>query len=85
MQEGEHFKFMEKLTKQSAAFTDAEITLIDGVRVDYADGWGLVRASNTTPCLVLRFEGKNKAAMAKVQEKFREVLTKIQSDIKLPF
>ena len=85
MQEGEHFKFMEKLTEQSTEFSDAEITLIDGVRVDYADGWGLVRASNTTPCLVLRFEGKNKAAMAKVQEKFREVLTKIQSDIKLPF
>ena len=85
MQEGEHFKFIEKLTAQSAMFTDAEITLIDGIRVDYSDGWGLVRASNTTPCLVLRFEGKNKAAMGKVQEKFREVLTGLQSDIKLPF
>lgn len=85
MQEGEHFKFIEKITALSGSFTDAEITLIDGVRVDYSDGWGLVRASNTTPCLVLRFEGKNKKAMAKVQEKFREVLTSIQADIKLPF
>lgn len=85
MPEGEHFKFMERLTATSSSFTDAEVTLIDGIRVDYADGWGLVRASNTTPCLVLRFEGKSKAAMAKVQEKFREVLTGIQSDIKLPF
>lgn len=85
MQEGEHFKFIEKLSAQSTVFTDAEVTLIDGIRVDYADGWGLVRASNTTPCLVLRFEGKNKAAMAKVQEKFREVLTGIQADINLPF
>ena len=85
MQEGEHFKFIEKLSSQTALFTDAEITLIDGVRVDYSDGWGLVRASNTTPCLVLRFEGKNTAAMAKVQEKFREVLTGIQADISLPF
>lgn len=85
MQEGEHFKFMEKLIEKSVEFTDAEITLIDGIRVDYSDGWGLVRASNTTPCLVLRFEGKNKNAMAKVQEKFREVLTGLQSDIKLPF
>ena len=85
MNEGENFKFMEKLTKQSTAFTDAEITLIDGVRVDYAEGWGLVRASNTTPCLVLRFEGKNKKAMANVQKKFREVLTGLQADIKLPF
>ena len=85
MTEGEHFKFIEKLTAQSGLFTDAEITSIDGIRVDYSDGWGLVRASNTTPCLVLRFEGKNKAAMGKIQEKFREVLTGIQPDIKLPF
>ena len=85
MQEGENFAFMEKLKEQSAVFTDAEITLIDGIRVDFSDGWGLVRASNTTPCLVLRFEGKNKKAMAKVQEKFREVLMGLKSDIKLPF
>ena len=85
MKEGEHFKFMEKFTEKSVEFTDAEITLIDGIRVDYADGWGLVRASNTTPCLVLRFEGKNKNAMAKVQKKFREVLTSLQADINLPF
>lgn len=85
MKEGEHFKFMERLVEQSVAFTDAEVTLIDGIRVDYADGWGLVRASNTTPCLVLRFEGKNKAAMGNVQEKFREVLTGLQADISLPF
>ena len=85
MQEGEHFKFMEKLIEKSVEFTDAEITLIDGIRVDYSDSWGLVRASNTTPCLVLRFEGKNKKAMADVQEKFRAVLTSLQPDIKLPF
>lgn len=85
MQEGEHFKFMEKFIEKSVEFTDAEITLIDGIRVDYSDGWGLVRASNTTPCLVLRFEGKNKNAMAKVQKKFREVLTSLQADINLPF
>ncbi|MCK4864127.1 MAG: phosphomannomutase/phosphoglucomutase [Gammaproteobacteria bacterium] len=85
MPEGEHFKFMERLTAISSSFTDAEVTLIDGIRVDYANGWGLVRASNTTPCLVLRFEGKNKKAMAKVQDKFRKVLTGLQPDIKLPF
>ena len=85
MKEGEHFKFIEKLTEQSTSFTDAEVTLIDGVRVDYDQGWGLVRASNTTPCLVLRFEGKSKKAMADVQEKFRQVLTAIQPDIQLPF
>lgn len=85
MQEGEHFKFIEKLKEKTSSFSDAKITLIDGVRVDYSEGWGLVRASNTTPCLVLRFEGKNKEAMAEVQEKFREVLIGIQPDISLPF
>ncbi len=85
MKEGEHFKFIEQLMKKSSVFKDAKITLIDGIRVDYEDGWGLVRASNTTPCLVLRFEGKNKTAMAKVQGKFREVLTSIRSDLNLPF
>ena len=85
MQEGEHFRFIEKLNQKAELFADAEVTLIDGIRVDYANGWGLVRASNTTPCLVLRFEGKNKAAMAEVQGKFREVLTSIQKDIQLPF
>ncbi|MCW9030906.1 MAG: phosphomannomutase/phosphoglucomutase, partial [Gammaproteobacteria bacterium] len=71
MPEGEHFKFIEKLTAKATSFTDAEVTLIDGIRVDYNKGWGLVRASNTTPCLVLRFEGQNKKAMADVQAKFR--------------
>ena len=85
MQEGEHFKFVEKLKDKASSFSDAKITLIDGIRVDYSEGWGLVRASNTTPCLVLRFEGKNKEAMAAVQEKFREVLIGIKPDINLPF
>jgi len=85
MQEGEHFDFIEKLKEKASAFNDAKITLIDGVRVDYSEGWGLVRASNTTPCLVLRFEGKHEKAMSDVQEKFREVLISIQADIQLPF
>ena len=85
MKEGEHFKFIEQLSKKSSVFKGADVTLIDGIRVDYENGWGLVRASNTTPCLVLRFEGKNKAAMKKIQDKFRKVLTSIRSDLKLPF
>ena len=85
MQEGENFSFIEKLKDKASVFCDAKITLIDGIRVDYSDGWGLVRASNTTPCLVLRFEGKDEQAMADVQNKFREVLISIQSDLQLPF
>lgn len=51
MAEGDHFQFMERLLNQ-AEFPQAEITSIDGLRVDFEDGWGLVRSSNTTPCLV---------------------------------
>jgi len=85
MQEGEHFKFIEQLKEKASVFSGAKITDIDGLRVDYAEGWGLVRASNTTPCLVLRFEGKTEKAMDDVQEKFREVLTSINKNIQLPF
>ncbi|MCL4170774.1 UNVERIFIED_CONTAM: hypothetical protein GTU68_000839, partial [Idotea baltica] len=53
--EGEHYKFMDKL-KAVAEFPDAQVSTIDGIRVDFADGFGLVRPSNTTPILVLRFE-----------------------------
>ena len=85
MKEGEHFKFIEQLKEKASVFSGAKITDIDGLRVDYAEGWGLVRASNTTPCLVLRFEGKTEKAMDDVQEKFREVLTSINKNIQLPF
>ncbi|MEJ2142837.1 MAG: phosphomannomutase/phosphoglucomutase [Gammaproteobacteria bacterium] len=73
MPEGEHHKFMERLLAE-ADFGDANVSMIDGIRADYADGWGLVRASNTTPCLVLRFEGQDEEAIKKVQTRFRKVL-----------
>jgi len=84
MQEGEHHRFVDTLMDQ-ADFGDANVTMIDGVRVDYADGWGLVRASNTTPVLVLRFEGKDKAAMERIQEVFRKVLLAVEPGLKIPF
>jgi len=71
---GQQFEAMDKLAK-SADFSDAEITTIDGVRVDYTDGehwgWGLVRPSNTTPCLVLRFEANDQQMLIDIQDKFR--------------
>ncbi|MDH5178233.1 MAG: phosphomannomutase/phosphoglucomutase [Gammaproteobacteria bacterium] len=85
MQEGEHHRFVEILMDKADSFDDANVTMIDGIRVDYPDGWGLVRASNTTPVLVLRFEGKDKEAMQRVQEKFRSVLKSINPNLKLPF
>ena len=82
--EGEHYTFMDKL-KQQAQFEGAEMTTIDGVRADYPHGWGLVRPSNTTPVLVLRFEAESQQALEQVQEAFRTELLNVQSDLSLPF
>ncbi len=84
LSEGEHLTFMEKL-KQSADFGDAKLTTIDGLRADFADGWGLVRASNTTPSLVLRFEGDNKEALLRIGGLFKKMLLGIDPKLKLPF
>ncbi len=74
---GEQFEAMDKLSK-TADFPDSEISTIDGVRVDYKDGinwgWGLIRPSNTTPCLVLRFEANNTNLLNKIQQNFRDWL-----------
>jgi phosphomannomutase/phosphoglucomutase len=84
MSEGEPAEFMSELLAEPR-FEDGKVTTIDGLRVDFADGWGLVRASNTTPSLVLRFEGKTAEALARVQERFREVLLAVRPDLALPF
>jgi phosphomannomutase/phosphoglucomutase len=83
--EGENFALVERLQRE-AKFSDArELITIDGVRVEYADGFGLARASNTTPVLVLRFEADDEAALARIQADFRRVLLAIKEDAKLPF
>lgn len=82
--EGENFIFVEKLQSQ-ATFEDAKVITIDGVRVEFKDGWGLVRASNTTPSLVLRFEADDEAALTRIKDVFREQMLKINDSITLPF
>ncbi|MGR8999030.1 MAG: phosphomannomutase/phosphoglucomutase, partial [Gammaproteobacteria bacterium] len=82
--EGENFRFIESLFAE-ANFPDGKMTTIDGMRVDFANGWGLVRASNTTPSLVVRFEADSKEALVGIQEQFREIMKKIKPDIRLPF
>jgi phosphomannomutase/phosphoglucomutase len=84
MAEGEHYKFMEKF-RQTATFGDATLTTIDGVRADWPDGWGLVRASNTTPILVLRFDADSPPALKRIQNVYREQLLAVNKDLKLPF
>ncbi len=55
------------------------------MRVDYAKGWGLIRASNTTPVLVLRFEADTEDELARIQDVFRRQLNAVAPDLKLPF
>lgn len=84
MNEGEHYKFMERVLGR-ARFDGAEITTIDGLRADFEDGWGLIRASNTTPWLILRFEGNTPRALERIQDAFRSMLLDIKPDLALPF
>ncbi len=82
--EGEHFAAIKELVDQ-ADIPGAKITTIDGLRADFDDGFGLVRASNTTPVLVLRFEGDNQEALDRIQQQFRELIKRVIPDAELPF
>lgn len=73
-QQGAQFKAIDKLSK-TIDFKDAKITTIDGIRVDYDTCWGLVRPSNTTPCLVLRFEAEDEQTLKKIQHQFKSWLS----------
>ncbi len=83
-EEGEHYKFMEKFIDK-AHFENASIVTIDGIRVNYAEGWGLIRPSNTTPCLVLRFEANDEKTLTDIQNTFRKQLLAVDSTLHLPF
>ena len=83
-EEGEHYKFMERF-KETADFDDADMITIDGMRVNFPQGWGLIRPSNTTPCLVLRFEANSEAALEEIQAKFRQEILKQDNSLELPF
>jgi len=83
--EGESFELLDKI-KANATFTGAkEVNRIDGVRVEYEDGFGLARPSNTTPVVVMRFEADNDAAMTRIQGEFRRVILAEKPDAQLPF
>jgi phosphomannomutase/phosphoglucomutase len=84
MGEGETYPFMDTL-RQQASFDDASLITIDGLRADWSDGWGLVRSSNTTPVLVLRFEADNAPALRRIQDVFRKQLLAVNAGLKLPF
>ena len=83
--EGENHALLAQLQK-SAKFNDAkEIITLDGLRVEYADGFGLARPSNTTPVIVLRFEADSEAALQHIQNDFRRIFQQAAPHLKLPF
>lgn len=84
MPEGEHYTFIERF-RERAQFEGARLTTIDGLRADWPDGWGLVRASNTTPVLVLRFDADNAEALQRIEDVFRTQLLAVDSSLQLPF
>jgi phosphomannomutase/phosphoglucomutase len=85
MSDDKKFKFVDELIRTANFGDDANINTIDGLRVDFSDAWGLVRCSNTTPYLVVRFEADDEAALSVVKTKFRNHLLECDADLKLPF
>lgn len=85
MQEGEPVKLVTRLKELPAFAGEAERITIDGLRVEFADGFGLVRSSNTTPVLVLRFEADTEAAITRIQGEFRKALLAAWPGLDVPF
>lgn len=82
--EGEARQLVDKLLETAASqFPGAELTTIDGLRADYADGFGLIRSSNTTPVLVLRFEGHTEAALHRIEADFMRALRSVKPDAQI--
>jgi phosphomannomutase/phosphoglucomutase len=85
MPEGEHFKLVERMLA-NASFDGATLTTIDGVRADWEDGFGLARASNTTPCIVFRFEADNEQALERIKNDFRKLVRQeANTEVNIPF
>ncbi|WP_336365711.1 phosphomannomutase/phosphoglucomutase [Marinobacter sp. C2H3] len=82
--EASKFTIMERLAADGD-FGEGNVSTIDGIRVDYPDGWGLCRASNTTPVLVLRFEAETDEALARIQDVFRQQLAKAAPNLNIDF
>ena len=78
----EKFRIIDLLLEHGD-FSAGAVSTLDGIRVDFADGWGLVRASNTGPCLTLRFEADDQTSLERIKSLFRQQLHKV--DQKLDF
>ncbi|MCG5538118.1 phosphomannomutase/phosphoglucomutase [Halorhodospira sp. 9622] len=85
IQEGEQAELMDALVAEGRQrFTEATIHTIDGIRVEWPDGWGLIRASNTTPVLVVRFEANDADGLARIREAFEALLASVRPGLAIP-
>jgi phosphomannomutase / phosphoglucomutase len=83
--EGENFTLMQTLAAQAHFEGATDVITIDGLRVEYPDGFGLARPSNTTPVVVMRFEADTQVALARIQKAFRDAILAIKPDAQMPF
>jgi phosphomannomutase/phosphoglucomutase len=79
------FTIIQKLASEPSLQKGARVSTIDGIRSDFSDGWGLVRASNTSPKLTLRFAGDDQEALQRIQQLYREALQQHAPELQLPF
>jgi phosphomannomutase/phosphoglucomutase len=78
-------EIMNKIMTDIDRFSDAEIITIDGLRVEYSDGWGLIRASNTSDNLTMRFEADDEQALQRIANTFKDVIVAVAPELKFPF
>lgn len=82
--EEKKFQFIEHI-KQKHGFQNATLITVDGLRAEFSTGWGLVRASNTTPSLILRFEAETKEALSLIQASFKKAMLLVEPSLQIPF
>lgn len=79
------FSILKTLSEDAQLTDGARVFTMDGLRIEFPDGWGLVRPSNTTPKLTLRFAGNNEAAVARLQQRMKEALQRHAPELQIPF
>ena len=85
LREGENFSIIDQMQK-NADFPGADqIITIDGLRIEYPDGFGLARSSNTTPVIVMRFEAENPEALTRIQNALKQAVLAVKPDAQLPY
>lgn len=85
LNEGENFVIIEQMTKQANFEGAQDVITIDGLRVEYKDGFGLARSSNTTPVIVMRFEAETPAALERIQAAMKQAVLSVKHDAVLPY